>query len=76
MTVITCGNYEVLAELTSVADAVWMWATHEATLEEWDLAREMFPGKFRKYEIYDAEHGLTLLVLVGNSPDKPVNQIE
>lgn len=41
-----------------------------------DLAREMFPGKFLKYEIYDAEHGLTLLVLVGNSPDKPVNQIE
>ena len=36
--VITCDNYEVLAELTSVADAVWMWATHEATLEEWDLA--------------------------------------
>ena len=40
------GNCEVLAELTSVADAVWMWATHEATLEEWDLARGMFPGKF------------------------------
>ena len=39
-------NYEVLAELTSVADAVWMWATHEATLDEWDLARGMFPGKF------------------------------
>ena len=37
-------NYEVLTELTSVADAVWMWATHEATLEEWDLAG-MFPGK-------------------------------
>ena len=37
--------YEVLAELTSVADAVWIWATHEATLEEWDLAG-MFPGNF------------------------------
>lgn len=35
---ITCDNHEVLSELTSVADAVWMWATHEATLEEWDLA--------------------------------------
>ena len=38
-------NYKVLAELTSVADAVWIWATHEATLEEWDLAG-MFPGNF------------------------------
>lgn len=38
VTMITCDNHEVLSELTSVADAVWMWATHEATLEEWDLA--------------------------------------
>ena len=25
---------EVLVELTSVADAVWTWAAHEATLKE------------------------------------------
>lgn len=30
------GNVQlqVLSELTSVADAVWTWAAHEATLEE------------------------------------------
>lgn len=69
-------NYEVLAELTSVADAVWMWATHEATLEEWDLSRGMFSREVCRQESYDVEHGLTLLVLVVNSPDKPVNYID
>ena len=36
----------------------------------------MFPGKFLKYETYDAESGLALLVLVGNSPDEPVQICE
>eukprot|EP00434_Breviolum_minutum_P007609 symbB.v1.2.006717.t1/scaffold402.1/size211320/11 len=46
----------VLAELTSVADAVWMWATHEATLEDlfesWALPKSLHGPVSKQFELW------------------------